>query len=36
MFEYLIGLIIMVSFDFIVVDVNGVGYWVVVVNFYVY
>lgn len=34
MFEYLTGLITMVSPDFIVVDVNGVGYRVAVANPY--
>ena len=36
MFEYLTGLITMVSPDFIVVDVNGVGYRVAVANPYAY
>ena len=36
MFEYLTGLITMVSPDFIVVDVNGVGYRVEVANPYAY
>jgi holliday junction DNA helicase RuvA len=36
MFEYLSGLITMVAPDFIVVDVNGVGYRVAVANPYTY
>ncbi|MCT2872422.1 Holliday junction branch migration protein RuvA [Limosilactobacillus fermentum] len=36
MFEYLTGLITMVSPNFIVVDVNGVGYRVAVANPYAY